>query len=97
MVAGRGLTHKHSWLTEQMPPARPIRQFLEAPGFSQRTSVGLDLHAQSIAAAVIDGETGEVSWVRLAPAPVQPLGSIGRLNAEEGRGATSKERPRSSP
>src|SRR3954471_2044500 len=82
-VAGRGLTHKHSWVTEQGPPARPIRQLWEAPVFIERTSVGLDVHARSVAAAAIDGVTGELvqskltpshdhirSWVQALPGPV---------------------------
>ena len=51
--------------------------------FSERTSVGLDVHARSVAAAAIDGVTGELvqarltpsheqieSWVRALPGPV---------------------------
>ena len=83
MVAGRGLTHTCSWVTEQGPPARPIRQLWEAPVFTERTSVGLDVHARSVAAAAIDGVTGELvqakltpshehirSWVQALPGPV---------------------------
>ena len=33
----------------------------------QRTSVGLDVHARSVAGAAIDGETGEVSRRKLTP------------------------------
>jgi transposase len=49
----------------------------------QRTSVGLDVHARSVVACGIDGETGEVferrltpqhgeilAWIRNLPAPV---------------------------
>lgn len=35
--------------------------------FTERTSVGLDVHARSVAAAAIDGVTGEVFQVRLTP------------------------------
>jgi transposase len=35
--------------------------------FSERTSVGLDVHARSVAAAAIDGVTGEVVQARLTP------------------------------
>jgi transposase len=55
----------------------------EAPVFSERTSVGLDVHARSVAAAAIDGVTGELvqskltpshdhirSWVQALPGPV---------------------------
>jgi hypothetical protein len=40
----------------------------EAPVFSERTSVGLDVHARSVAAAAIDGVTGELLQITLAPA-----------------------------
>ncbi|MFL5315053.1 MAG: IS110 family transposase [Microvirga sp.] len=40
----------------------------EAPVFSERTSVGLDVHARSVAAAAIDGATGELFQARLTPA-----------------------------
>ena len=35
--------------------------------FTERTSVGLDVHARSVGAAAIDGVTGEVAQTRLAP------------------------------
>ena len=35
--------------------------------FTERTSVGLDVHARSVAAAAIDGVTGEVLQARLTP------------------------------
>jgi transposase len=35
--------------------------------FSERTSVGLDVHARSVAAAAIDGETGELFQAKLSP------------------------------
>jgi len=35
--------------------------------FSERTSVGLDVHARSVVAAAIDGVTGEVFKARLTP------------------------------
>ncbi len=51
--------------------------------FTERTSVGLDVHARSVAAAAIDGVTGElfqtkltpshehiISWVQDLPGPV---------------------------
>ena len=51
--------------------------------FTERTSVGLDVHARSVAAAAIDGVTGELfqaqadpvhehirSWLRALPGPV---------------------------
>ena len=41
--------------------------------------VGLDVHARSVAAAAIDGQTGEVIKARLAPAHAQVLGWVCRL------------------
>ena len=35
--------------------------------FTERTSVGLDVHARSVAAASIDGATGELLQARLSP------------------------------
>ncbi len=35
--------------------------------FTERTSVGLDVHARSVAAAAIDGVTGELIQARLTP------------------------------
>jgi transposase len=35
--------------------------------FTERTSVGLDVHARSVAAAAIDGDTGELFQARLSP------------------------------
>ena len=37
--------------------------------FTERTSVGLDVHARSVAAAAIDGVTGELSQSKLTPSP----------------------------
>jgi transposase len=36
--------------------------------FSERTSVGLDVHARSVVAAAIDGVKGELIQTRLTPA-----------------------------
>ena len=36
--------------------------------FTERTSVGLDVHARSVAAAAIDGITGELFQAKLTPA-----------------------------
>ena len=47
--------------------------------FSERTSVGLDVHARSVVAAAIDGVTGEVFRARLSPDHEQVLGWVGRL------------------
>lgn len=46
---------------------------------SERTSVGLDVHARSVAAAAIDGVTGEVFQSRLTPAYEDIRSWIARL------------------
>src|SRR6185437_6436541 len=60
-------------------PARPIRHVWEAPVFSERTSVGLDVHARSVVAAAIDGVTGEVFRARLGPAGEDVVGWVRSL------------------
>ena len=47
--------------------------------FGERTSVGLDVHARSVTAAAIDGQTGELFKARLTPAHAEVLEWIGRL------------------
>ena len=47
--------------------------------FTERTSVGLDVHARSVAAAAIDGVTGEVSQTRLTPSYEDIRSWISRL------------------
>jgi transposase len=47
--------------------------------FTERTSVGLDVHARSVAAAAIDGETGQLFQTRLTPAHDQVLGWVRSL------------------
>jgi len=62
----------------------------EAPVFTERTSVGLDVHARSVVAGAIDGVTGEVfparltpgneaviDWVRALPGPVAAVYETG--------------------
>ena len=44
--------------------------------FSERTSVGLDVHARSVVAAAIDGVTGEVFRARLTPAHREVIGWV---------------------
>jgi hypothetical protein len=41
----------------------------EVPVKGERTSVGLDVHARSVAACGIDDDTGEMFRVRLSPQP----------------------------
>jgi transposase len=47
--------------------------------FSERTSVGLDVHARSVVAAAIDGQTGEVFRARLTPSHAEVLEWVGKL------------------
>jgi transposase len=47
--------------------------------FVERTSVGLDVHARSVVAAAIDGQTGEVFRARLTPSHTEVLEWVARL------------------
>ena len=47
--------------------------------FTERTSVGLDVHARSVVAAAIDGDTGEVFRKRLTPANDEVIGWVRSL------------------
>lgn len=47
--------------------------------FTERTSVGLDVHARSVAAAAIDGQTGEVFKAKLTPSQAEILEWVGKL------------------
>jgi transposase len=47
----------------------------------QRTSVGLDVHARSVVACGLDGETGEFSERRFTPDPGEILAWIAELPA----------------
>ena len=47
--------------------------------FTERTRVGLDVHARSVVAAAIDGVTGEVFRARLTPAYEDVVGWVQRL------------------
>ncbi|WP_372463403.1 IS110 family transposase [Actinospica acidithermotolerans] len=49
--------------------------------FSERTSVGLDVHARSVVACAIDTVTGELTRSRLTPEHAEILGWLGRLPA----------------
>jgi hypothetical protein len=51
----------------------------EAPVFTERTSVGLDVHARSVVAAAIDGDTGEVFRKRLTPGNDDVIGWVRSL------------------
>ncbi len=47
--------------------------------FSERTSVGLDVHARSVSAAAIDCHSGELIKARLSPAYKDVLGWVAKL------------------
>jgi transposase len=47
--------------------------------FTERTSVGLDVHARSVVAAAIDGDTGEVFKKRLTPGNDDVIGWVRSL------------------
>jgi transposase len=70
--------------------------------FTERTSVGLDVHARSVAAAAIDGVTGELfqakltpshehirSWVQALPGPVAVTYEAGPTGFDLCRGLTA--------
>src|SRR5659263_546270 len=78
MSAGTSLTHSRG-LPSARSRARPIRHVWKAPVFSERTSVGLDVHARSVVAAAIDGVTGEVFRARLTPAHEDVIGWVRAL------------------
>ena len=45
---------------------------------TERTSVGLDVHARSVVAAAMDGDTGEVFRARLTPGNDDATGWVAR-------------------
>jgi transposase len=49
--------------------------------FTERTSIGLDVHARSVVAAAIDGVTGAVTQTRLTPSFDDIQTWIGRMPA----------------
>src|SRR5664280_3520507 len=51
----------------------------EARVFTERTSVGLDVHARSVVAAAIVGDTGEVFRARLTPGNDDVIGWVRSL------------------
>src|SRR5215213_10518398 len=68
-VVGRGLAHN----IRGLPGRGCLSGLSDICGwprlFTERTSVGLDVHARSVAAAAIDGVTGELFQSRLTPSP----------------------------
>ena len=59
--------------------------------FIERTSVGLDVHARSVRAAVIDTATGEVIERRLSPEPAAVLGFVTEVAGVHGPVAVTYE------
>jgi transposase len=64
--AGASLVHL-PWVAGQVSCSAFPTYMEEAPVFSERTSVGLDVHARSVVAHGIDQVTGEVFTSRLVP------------------------------
>ena len=79
VVAGRGLTHKIRGLSSRGCLLGLSDSCGRPRVFTERTSVGLDVHARSVVAAAIDGVTGEVSRARLVPPPAEVIGWVGSL------------------
>lgn len=57
----------HQWGCLALP------RLLEAPVFTERRSVGLDVHARSVVAAAIDTDTGVTTTARLTPSPAEVI------------------------
>ena len=82
VVAGRGLVRADCVGCQTFRSGLSDRRGWEAPVFTERTSVGLDVHARSVAAAGLDTVTGEVwehrlradrgdrAWLADLPGPV---------------------------
>jgi transposase len=51
----------------------------EAPDVSERTSVGLDVHARSVVAQAVDWQTGQRFGQRLVPVNKDVVAWVGRL------------------
>ena len=62
-----GTSRKLSWVAEQAWSWSVVPTFAEVPVFTERTSVGLDVHARSVVACGIDGMTGQLFRSRLCP------------------------------
>lgn len=67
VLSDRGLPDQIRGLLGKNPLARSIHHGKETPVFTERTSVGLDVHARSIVAAAIDTKTGELTRAKLVP------------------------------
>ena len=78
-LAGRGLARTASWVTEQSRLFGSAYMCEEAPAFTERTSVGLDVNARSVVAAAIDGVAGEVFRARLTPGNDDVIGWVRSL------------------
>jgi transposase len=57
---------------------------LEALVFNERTAIGLDVHARSVRAAVIDTSTGEVIEVKLPAVNAEIVGWVEQIAARHG-------------
>gem|GEM_PF-1459751 len=61
--------------------------------FTERTSVGLDVHARSVVAHAMDVQTGEIFKARLCPDPVEVTGWIKTLPGRWNQFKARKKRP----
>ena len=84
MVAGRGLCRADCVGCQTFRSGLSDMRGWEAPVFSERTSVGLDVHARSVAAAGLDTETGEVREQQLLPVSRDIVSWLHRLPALAG-------------
>lgn len=95
--AGRGLADSNPCAVGQDACARPIRHVLEASAqpirhvlearlFGERTSVGMDVQARSVAAAATDGRTGELRQASEVDAVTRSDPDVDRRIARSGRG-----------
>lgn len=59
--------------------------------FTERTSIGMDVHARSVRAAAIDTQTGEVIETTLPPDPLQVVSWVEKIASDHGPVATCYE------
>ncbi len=75
----RDLARTLAWVAGRVILAGSADKCEEVPVFCERTSVGLDVHARSVVARGIDGQSGELFKARLCPDHGEVLGWLGQL------------------
>ena len=83
-VAGRGLCRAHCVGCQTFRSGLSDMRGWEAPVFSERTSVGLDVHARSVAAAGLDSVTGRCGSTGCGP--IRRRHGLAGRTARPGRG-----------